>query len=367
MGMATIDYYAVLGVERGAADSAIKKSYRRLAQQWHPDVNDDPAAAQRFKEISEAYQVLSDPERRQRYDVFGTADVGDAAAGFGGFADIFDAFFGGTAAASRRGRPAGGADLRYDLRISFEDAILGTEKEIEFPVLGRCETCGGNGAKPGTNPTTCPQCNGRGEVRSVRQTMLGQMVNVTTCPRCRGDGTIVETPCETCHGEGRTERQRTLRVSIPAGIDEGHQIRLSNEGEVGRRGGPAGSLYVAVHVASHPSLKREGTELIYEASIGLAQAALGTRIEVPTVGGDEEVVEIKPGTQPGTEIRLRGRGVPHLRRSGVRGDLHVIVDVTVPAHLSKAQREALHAYATASDEPVSDGTGLMGRVRDKLG
>ncbi|HLX33892.1 MAG TPA: molecular chaperone DnaJ [Candidatus Limnocylindrales bacterium] len=365
--MATLDYYAVLGVERGASDADIKKSFRRLAQQWHPDVNQDPAAQQRFKEINEAYQVLSDAERRQRYDLFGTADVGDAAAGFGGFADIFDAFFGGNAAASRRGRPAGGADLRYDLRITFEDAILGTEKEIEFPVLARCETCAGSGAKPGTAPTTCPQCNGRGEIRSVRQTMLGQMVNVTTCPRCRGDGTIVETPCETCKGEGRVERQRSLRVTIPAGIDEGHQIRLSNEGEVGRHGGPAGSLYVAVHVAPHPTLKRDGTELIYEAAIGLAQAALGTRIAVPTIGGDDEVVEIKAGTQPGTEIRLRGRGVPHLRRSGIRGDLHVIVDIAVPAHLSKAQREALHAYAVAADEPVSDGTTLLGKVRDKLG
>jgi len=365
--MATqIDYYAVLGVERGAPDSEIKKSFRRLAQQWHPDVNDDPAAQARFKEINEAYQVLSDPERRQRYDLFGTADVGDGTAGYGGFADIFDAFFGGNAAGSRRGRPAGGSDLRYDLRISFEDAILGTEKEIEFPVLARCETCNGSGAKPGTTPVTCPQCNGRGEVRTVRQTMLGQMVNVATCPRCRGDGTIVETPCDTCKGEGRVERTRTLRVSIPPGIDEGHQIRLSNEGEVGRRGGPAGSLYVAVHVASHPTLKREGTELIYEATIGLAQAALGTRIEVPTIGGQEEV-EIKPGTQPGTEIRLRGKGVPHLRRSGVRGDLHVIVEVDVPTRLSKAQREALHAYAAATDEPVSDDAGLLGRVRDKLG
>jgi len=366
--MATkIDYYAVLNVERGAADGEIKKAYRRLAQQWHPDVNDDPAASARFTEINEAYQVLSDPERRQRYDLFGTAEPGgDPAAGFGGFADIFDAFFGGNAAGSRRGRPAGGSDLRYDLRISFEDAILGVEKEIDFPVYGRCETCSGSGAKPGTSPVTCPQCNGRGEVRAVRQTMLGQMVNVATCPQCRGDGTIVETPCETCKGEGRVERTRTLRVSIPPGIDEGHQIRLSNEGEVGRRGGPAGSLYVAVHVATHPTLKREGTELIYEATIGLAQAALGTRIEVPTIGGEEEV-EIKPGTQPGTEIRLRGKGVPHLRRSGVRGDLHVIIDIGVPTHLSKAQREALHAYAAATDEPVSEDTSILGKVRDKLG
>jgi len=193
------------------------------------------------------------------------------------------------------------------------------------------------------------------------------MVNVTTCPRCHGDGRIVETPCETCRGDGRTERRRTLRVTIPAGIDEGHQIRLSNEGEVGPRGGPAGSLYVAVHVTPHPALKREGTELIYETSIGIAQAALGTRILVPTVEGEEQV-EIKPGTQPGTQIRLRGRGVPHLRRQGVRGDLHVIVDVAVPTRLSKAEREALHAYAEAAGEIVTEGGGrIIDRVRDALG
>ena len=216
--------------------------------------------------------------------------------GFGGFSDIFDAFFGGGAGASaaRRGRPQPGADLRYDLRIDFEEAVNGTEKEIEFNVLQACQTCGGDGAKPGTEPTTCPQCNGRGEVRSVRQTMLGQMVNVSACPRCGGEGKIVETPCETCHGDGRTERKRTLRVTIPAGIDEGHQIRLSNEGETGPRGGPPGSLYVAVHVRPHPSLTREGTELYYEAKVSIAQAALGTKIMVPTVDGEEEV-EIKPG------------------------------------------------------------------------
>jgi molecular chaperone DnaJ len=365
--MAT-DYYATLGLSRGASDAEIKKAFRKLAQQWHPDVNGDPAAPERFKEINEAYQVLSDPERRQRYDMFGTA--GDAGAGadfsgFGGFSDIFDAFFGGAAATGRRGRPTAGSDLRYDLRVTFEEAILGTEKEIEFPVLGRCDTCGGTGARAGTSPSACPQCNGRGEVRNVRQTMLGQMVNVTTCPRCRGDGKIVETPCETCRGDGRTERRRTLRVTIPAGIDEGHQIRLSNEGEVGPRGGPAGSLYVAVHVVPHPQLKRDGTELVYGADVSIVQAALGTRIQVPVIGGQEEV-EIKPGTQPGAEIRLRGRGVPHLRRAGVRGDLHVFVNVVVPTRLSKAQRDALESYAEASGEDVSEG-GFFDRVRDALG
>jgi molecular chaperone DnaJ len=368
------DLYEVLGVERTADDAEIKRAFRKLAQQWHPDVNKDPAAQDRFKEINEAYQVLGDPQRRQTYDMFGRAGLGGAgaaggaqgfgSAGFGGFSDIFDAFFGGAAAAgARRGQPTTGSDLRYDLRISFEEAVLGTEKEIEFPVLGRCDTCAGSGAKPGTAPAQCPQCNGRGEVRSIRQTMLGQMVNVAPCPRCRGEGRIVESPCDTCRGEGRTQRRRSLRVTIPAGIDEGHQIRLSNDGETGPRGGAPGSLYVAVHVADHPSLTREGTELFYEADVSIVQAALGTKLHVPTVEGDGTDVEIKAGTQPGTEIRLRGRGVPHLRRQSVRGDLHVVVNVVVPTKLSKHQREMLEAYAKDAGESVSAGGGL----REKLG
>jgi molecular chaperone DnaJ len=363
------DYYLILGVQRTATDAEIKRAYRKLAQQWHPDVNKDAAADDRFKEINEAYQVLSDPTRRQTYDMFGRRGLGaDPGAGFGGgfagFGDIFDAFFGGAASGARRGRPQAGADLRYDLRISFEESIRGVDKEIEFAVLVRCETCSGSGAKPGTTPITCPECNGRGEVRTTRQTMLGQMVNVTTCPRCRGEGRIIETPCETCHGDGRIEKRRTIRVTIPPGIDEGHQIRLSNEGEVGARGGPPGSLYVAVHVTAHPSLRREGTELIHEARISIAQAALGTRIQVPTVDGPEEV-EIKAGTQPGTEIRLRGKGVPHLRRSTSRGDLHVFVEVAVPTKLSKRQRELLEELAEEGRESVSD-NGRSG-LREKLG
>ena len=366
------DLYEVLGVPRGASDAEIKRAFRKLAQQWHPDVNDDPTAQERFKEINEAYQVLSDPERRQRYDMFGRAGVGGTgegdfgfAGGFGGFSDIFDAFFGGaTATSARRGRPPTGSDLRYDLRITFEEAVTGTDKEIEFRVLSTCETCSGSGARPGTSPITCPQCNGRGEVRSVRQTMLGQMVNVSACPRCHGEGRIVEERCPTCSGEGRIERKKSLRVTIPAGIDEGHQIRLSGEGEVGPRGGPPGSLYVAVHVSPHPTLKRDGTELYYDATVSIAQAALGTSLVVPTIEGDEDV-EVKPGTQPGTEIRLRGRGVPHLRRNGARGDLHVLVDVDVPTRLSNKQRELLEAYAEESGEIVSGASGLIDKVLGK--
>jgi molecular chaperone DnaJ len=366
------DFYEVLGVVRGASDADIKRAYRKLAQQWHPDVNKEAEADGRFKEINEAYQILSDPQRRQAYNLFGRAGVNGATggeAGFGGFGDIFDAFFGGaTASGTRRGRPPAGSDLRYDLRITFAEAIAGTEKEIEFTVLERCDTCAGSGAKPGTSPVTCPQCGGRGEVRSVRQTMLGQMVNVSSCPRCRGEGQIVESPCETCRGDGRVERTKKVRVSIPAGIDEGHQVRLSGEGEAGPRGGPPGSLYVAVHVAPHAELKREGTELYYELDVSIAQAALGTRLRIPTVEGDDEI-EIKPGTQPGAELRLRGRGVPHLRRSGTRGDLHIFVRVAVPTKLSKDQRAALEAYAAAAGESVGPHAhgGLIDRVRDALG
>jgi molecular chaperone DnaJ len=372
--MATeLDYYVILGVERTAPDADIKKAFRRLAQQWHPDVNTDPGAQARFKEINEAYQVLSDPQRRQAYDMFGKAGVGgDGGTGFdpnafGSFSDIFDAFFGGSAAGARRGHPTAGADLRYDLRITFEEAVRGTEKEIEFPVFGRCETCGGNGSAPGSEPVVCDNCGGRGEIRTTRRTMLGQMVNVSACPKCKGEGKIVTDPCPTCHGEGRTERKRTLHVTIPAGIDEGHQIRLSNEGEIGIRGGPAGSLYVAVHVAPHPLLRREGTELIYEADVSIVQAALGTTIQVPTVDGDEPL-EVKAGTQPGTEIRLRGKGVPHLRRTGSKGDLHVFVNVVVPAKLSKRQRELLTEYAEDAGEAVAGPHGgLFDKVRDALG
>jgi molecular chaperone DnaJ len=343
------DLYAVLGVGRDASDAEIKRAFRRLAQQWHPDVNQDAGADERFKQINQAYQVLSDPQRRQAYDMFGTtgdgADPGFGTAGFGSFGDIFDAFFGGTQAGARRGHPLAGADLRYDLRVTLEEAVTGIDKDVEFTGLGRCETCSGSGAAPGSEAVTCEQCGGRGE----------------------GEGKLITDPCPTCKGDGRTQRKRTLRVTIPPGIDEGHQIRLSNEGEVGPRGGPAGSLYVAVHVIPHPSLRREGTELAYDADVSIVQAALGTRITVPTVDGEEEV-EIKAGTQPGTEIRLRGRGVPHLRRAGSRGDLHVFVNVVVPSKLSKRQRELLAEYADEAGEPVSaNGGGILDKVRDALG
>jgi molecular chaperone DnaJ len=368
----TRDFYDILGVQRGASDEEIKRSFRKLAQQWHPDVNTSPEAQERFKEINEAYQILSDPQRRQAYDMFGRAGVGGGGAegfggnpfgaGFQGFGDIFDAFFGGGAAGTagqRRSRPPAGADLRYDLELSFDEAVHGTEKEISFTSLVVCETCSGSGAEPGTQPVTCPQCGGSGEVRQVRSTMLGQVVNVSQCGRCRGVGRIVDTPCHTCHGDGRVEQRRTVRVTVPAGIDDGHQIRLSGEGEAGPRGGSPGNLYVVAHVAAHPLLQRRETELYYELPVTISQAALGARLMVPTPEG-EETVEIKPGTQPGAEIRLRGRGVTHLRRQGSRGDLHVIVDVRVPSRMSARQRELMEAFAAESGEVGAQASGPAG-------
>jgi len=376
------DYYQILGVARVATDDEVKRAYRRLAQRWHPDVNIEPGADLRFKEINEAYQVLSDPQRRQAYDMFGSAGVGGAGiggegygpfGGFQGFGDLFDAFFGGAATGGmRRARTPVGADLRYDMRLTFAEAISGVEKEIEFSSLVRCEACDGSGAEPGTSPVACPTCGGSGELRQVRSTMLGQMINVTPCDRCRGLGKIVETPCRVCHGDGRVERKRTLRVSIPAGIDEGHQVRLSGEGEAAPRTGTPGNLYVVVHVEPHPQLRRQDTELYFELPLSITQAALGASVTVPTADG-QETIEVKPGTQPGAEIRLRGRGVPHLRRAGVRGDLHVLVDVRVPSRLTARQRELLEQLAAESGEREPEVTGTPSRrsrrksgLRDRL-
>jgi molecular chaperone DnaJ len=291
----TRDYYDILGVPRGASDAEVKRAFRKLAQQWHPDVNTEAGADERFKEISEAYRVLSDPQQRQAYDMFGRAGVNagaagaDAFTGFGAFGDLFDAFFGGAANAGgrRQARVPTGSDLRYDLWVTFAESISGAEKEVEFTALARCETCNGSGAEPGTMPQTCPKCNGTGELSHVRSTMLGQMVSVVPCDRCRGTGKIVDTPCHTCHGDGRVERKRKLRVVVPAGIDEGHQIRLSGEGEAAPRGGVPGNLYVVVHLQPHPQLRRQDTELFYGLSQSITQAAHGARETIPTPHGTE--------------------------------------------------------------------------------
>ncbi|HEX2222190.1 MAG TPA: molecular chaperone DnaJ [Candidatus Limnocylindria bacterium] len=367
------DYYDVLGVARDASDEEIKRAFRRLAQRQHPDVDKSPGAEERFKELNEAYRVLSDRQRRAAYDMFGHGGVDGASTGgwegfgggFGPFGDIFDAFFGGSpAGARRRRRVVPGSDLRYDLTIEFAEAVFGVTKEIRFPTLVRCATCDGSGAEPGAEAETCPECGGSGEKRRVAQTILGQMVNIVTCPRCSGEGRIISSPCRTCAGEGRVREERRLSVTVPAGIDSGQRIALEGQGEAGPRGGPAGDLYVVVTVRDHPQLVRRGAELYYELPLTFPQAALGTKVEVPTVEGSEEV-EIPPGTQSGEEIRLRGLGVPRLRGSG-RGDLHVITNVVVPSRLSKRERELLRQLGEVSAPATlpKGGPGIFDRIRD---
>jgi molecular chaperone DnaJ len=368
------DYYEILGVPRDASDEEIKRAFRKAAQRHHPDVDISDGAEQRFKELNEAYRILSDRQRRTAYDMFGHAGVDGASAaggfegfggGFGPFGDIFDAFFGGSPAGTRqRRRVVAGADLRYDLTIDFAEAVAGVTKEITFPTLVTCEVCEGSGGEPGTEPERCPDCNGTGERRRVSQTILGQMVNITACPRCGGEGRILAVPCQHCSGDGRVRQERRLVVTVPAGIDSGQRIALEGEGEAGPRGGPSGDLYVAVAVREHAELIRRGTELFYELPVTFPQAALGASLAVPTVEGSE-AVEVPAGTQSGTEIRLRGRGVPRLRGAG-RGDLHVIVTVVVPPKPSKAERDLLKQLGEVSGPAVlpKGGPGLIDRLRD---
>jgi molecular chaperone DnaJ len=341
------DYYEILGVNRSASDDEIKKSLRRLAKQYHPDANpDDPNAAEKFKEIGEAYQVLSDQEKRQLYDRYGhnpPQGFGDFT-GFGGFADIFEEFFGfgGARSAARRG-PQPGAHLKYSLMVAFEEAVFGVEKDLDVPRLETCSNCHGTGAEPGTSPIRCPQCGGTGEVRRATQSIFGSFVNVTTCPRCEGEGEVVSTPCATCKGQKRMQVTRKLRVTVPPGIDDGMQIRLAGEGEHGLRGGPPGNLYVVVSVKKHPLFQREGNDLLMDLPINIVQAALGDKIEVPTLNGDVSFT-IPPGTQHGQTFRIRDAGVPHLRRNG-RGDLIVTTQVVVPRKLTEQQKALLRELA----------------------
>jgi molecular chaperone DnaJ len=339
------DYYDVLGVGREATKDELKSAYRRLAKQHHPDINKDHGAEEQFKELNEAYSVLSDDEKRVAYDRFGHAAFqnGGSGANYGGFGDIgdiFEQFFGssfsGRAGGQRRG-PRRGADLRQDITISFDEAVHGAQKDIEVTRAETCPTCKGSRAEPGTTPVRCATCKGTGEVRQVRQTFLGSMVNVTTCPTCRGVGETITTPCHTCKGRGQVRNTRRLTVNIPAGVDNGTQIRLSGEGEPGTSGGPAGNLYVVLGVEPHAFFRRRGDDIWHEFSLNIAQATLGAEVAAPTIDG-EETIRIPAGTQPGTVFPLRGKGVPRLQRSG-RGDHFVVVTVTVPTSLTAEQKK----------------------------
>lgn len=367
------DYYEVLEVDRNASKEDLKKAYRRLARRYHPDVNSEEGSDERFKEINEAYEVLSNENTRAAYDRFGHAGVKGAGAGFGDFSgfggvsDIFEEFFAGFGGRRRRAGPRRGPDLRYDLTIDFEEAVFGTEREIQVRRPEICPHCQGVGAEPGTDPIRCANCNGTGEVRQMRQSFLGSFVNVTTCPVCEGSGETIPTPCTVCHGNKQIQQTRTLNVKIPAGVDSETQIRLSNEGGPGIDGGPHGNLYVVLHVDKHDYFQRRGDDIILEMEINMAQAALGDEIEVPTVDGPERLV-INSGTQSGSVFRLRDKGVPHLRRKG-RGDQLVVVHVAIPKDLTIEQKELIQKLAKTLGKEVipQRGKGILGQLKDVLG
>ncbi|NPV70484.1 MAG: molecular chaperone DnaJ [Firmicutes bacterium] len=381
--MAKKDYYEVLGVPRDASQDDIKKAYRQLAKKYHPDANpNDPSAQDRFKEINEAYEILSDPGKRANYDRFGHVrpgaegpggygdyDFGPFGSPFGGgfgggIGDIFDMFFGGGRGEAQRRGPARGADLQFDLTISLEEAAAGGEKDVEVTGWEPCKTCGGSGAKPGTRTVTCRTCGGTGHVQTVQDTLLGRIMTSRTCDYCRGTGQVIETPCPECRGRGRERRKRVVTVKIPPGVDTGLRLRLAGEGEPGERGGPRGDLYVNVTVRPHNVFERRGSDLHVDASIGFTQAALGDEIEVPTLDGKSSL-KIPEGTQPGTVFRLRGKGMPNLRGSG-RGDLHVHVTVQVPTRLSDKERELLVQFARLQAESRKD-RGFFGKMKDAFG
>ena len=361
------DYYEVLGVPKNASKDEIKDAYRKLAMQFHPDRNKAPEAEEKFKEISEAYAVLSDDQKRQQYDTLGHAGFDQRytpedifrGADFDsifrdidfGFGDLFRTLFGGGfGGGGFRERVKRGQDLVYDLELTLEEAAKGAEKEIVVPRTEKCEVCGGSGASPGTSPITCPKCNGAGQVRNMRRSSFAMYVQVTPCANCRGRGTLIESPCNKCHGSGRVKKRRKISVKVPEGIDEGYQLRLRGEGGVAPNGGEPGDLYVLVHIAQHKLFMREGDDLWHVLIIGYPQAALGAEVSVPTLDG-QTAVKIKPGTQVGETIRLRGKGMPRFRGYG-KGDLLVRVGISVPEKLTAKQRELLEQLAEEFDEEV---------------
>jgi len=347
------DYYEVLGVQRDASKDQIKDAYRTLAMQFHPDRNKSPEAEERFKEISEAYAVLSDDQKRQQYntlghsgfdqrykqeDIFRGADF-DSVFRDMGFGDIFRTFFGGGfSEQTNRGR-----DLAFDIEITLEEAAHGTEKEVEIPRTEKCDVCGGSGAKPGTQAKICPRCGGSGQVQNMQRSPFGTFVQVVTCPQCKGKGRIIETPCSNCHGSGLVRKRRKISVRIPAGIDEGYQLRLRGEGDMVANGGEAGDLYVVVHIKPNQQFLREGDDLWYVAMVNFPQATLGAEITIPTLDGPT-TIRIHPGTQPGEVLTLKGRGMPRFRAYG-KGDLLVRIGISVPEKLTSQQRALIEQLA----------------------
>ncbi len=355
--MAKRDYYEVLGIDRNATKDEIKKAYRKLSKKYHPDINKEPGADEKFKEITEAYEVLSDDQKRAHYDQFGHADPnqgfggfgggfdGADFGGFGGFEDIFNTFFGG---GRRRdpNAPRQGADLQFTMTLSFEEACFGKETDIEIPREESCDTCNGTGAKPGTKPETCGHCGGTGQISMEQTTPFGRIVNKRVCHYCQGTGKQIKEKCSTCRGTGKVKKRRKIHVKIPAGIDDGQQLRVAGQGEPGINGGPPGDLYIVFHVRPHEFFERDGDDIYCEIPLTFAQAALGDEIEVPTLHGKVKL-KIPAGTQTGTNFRLRGKGVPNVRGYGV-GDQHIRVRVVTPTKLTERQQQLLQEFAEIS-------------------
>ena len=362
------DYYEVLGVDRGADEATIKKAYRQLAKKYHPDMNPgDKEAEKKFKEASEAYAVLSDAEKRRQYDQFGHAAFeqgGGGAGGFGGFdfnggdmgdifGDIFGDLFGGGRSRRANNGPMKGANVRTAVRITFEEAVFGCEKQLDLNLKDECTTCHGTGAKPGTSPETCPKCGGKGQIVYTQQSLFGTVRNVQTCPDCNGSGKIVKEKCADCHGSGYITNRKKIAVTIPAGIDNGQSIRIREKGEPGVNGGPRGDLLVEVQVERHPIFQRQEMNIYSTAPVTFAQAALGGQIHITTVDGDM-AYDIKPGTQTDTKIRLKGKGVPSLRNKNIRGDHYVTLVVQVPTKLNEEAKEYLRKYDEAVNGKIND-------------
>lgn len=368
------DYYGILGVPRDATADDIKRAYRKLARQYHPDVNDDPGAAEKFKDINNAYEVLSDDQKRQIVDLGGDP-LGPGGGGMGGpggpggpfvgFQDIMDAFFGGAQQRGPRPRTRSGADAILRLDLDLVETAFGVEAPITVDTAVLCTTCSGGGTAPGTHPVTCDTCGGRGEVQSVQRTFLGQVVSSRPCGACAGYGTVIPNPCVTCGGDGRVRTRRSLTVKIPAGVEDGMRIRLAGQGEVGPGGGPSGDLYVEIHERAHDVYARKGDDLHCKVTVPMTAAALGTRLTIKTLDS-EELLEVKSGTQPSSTLRIRGKGIPHLRGSG-RGDLFVHLDVRTPTRLDSNQEQILREFARQRGEEVAELSkqgGFFSRMRD---
>ena len=369
--MSKRDYYEVLGVDRSADKDTLKKAFRKLAQTYHPDVNKSPEAEVMFKEINEAYQVLSDDQKRAAYDRFGHdglqgAGFGDFGGGFGDLSSIFEEIFGGFGGGGgrRSGRqPRSGADLRADVKLTFEEAVFGTDRELEIPRAEICDRCDGSGAEPPTSPVTCSTCGGAGEVRRRQQSALfGAVVTATTCPSCGGSGEVIPSPCTKCNGGKRTRVMRKINVKIPAGVDDGTRIRLAGEGEAGQLGGPPGNLYVVISVEPHRIFVRDQYDVHLDLPINFAQAALGATVQIPTLEGESEDLDVPAGTQAGRTFRKKGLGVPRLQRSG-RGDMIINVRVVTPTSLNNDQKELFRELAKTFDDPtVESHKGFFDRI-----